>query len=205
MALCLQSEVGAGAGQRVDHDVHDRPRRFDEVIDAGDAHPAQAFLVLIRAAGRRPRITDSRAWDAEAADERAVGLTAHLWRVAVRASLDTLPSAIARLHDPVLRIRGAARRGAEHLPVELDLRMALVNRAHRLGKLRLDLAGRGARIASHVEINFGRGRREGRPLWPSRAQRRDMAFRKHGARRVTRGVLREPRLDLLDHPNRGNY
>src|SRR5689334_11695509 len=181
-AAILKTQFGTRSGERINYCIDDGASRLYEVTDTRNAHPAESLLVLRGTSARRPRIADARAGDSKPADQRAVGLAAHFGRLAVRAAFHTLPSAIARLNDPVLRIGCAAWDRAVHLPVEFDLWIALAHRAHRFRKLRLHLARRRAGVAAHVEIDLSRGRGEGRPLGPSGAQRRDMALGQHGAR-----------------------
>src|SRR5581483_421711 len=104
----LQAQFGAGAGQRIDHRVHDRARGADQIGHRDDAHPAQPLAELRRAIARRGWKSDPCTRNPHPANQRAIGLTAKRRRVAVRTPGDALPSAPARLDDPVLRIGCAA-------------------------------------------------------------------------------------------------
>src|ERR1700730_10115304 len=201
----LQTQLGARASESIDYRVHDRACRFYQIGDKSDAHSAESFLELGRAISRRPWEPDPCTRYPETPDQRAVSLTAQLGRFAMRTPLHMLPPAARRLDDPVIRIGRSPGTRAEHLPVHLDLRMARPNRSHRLGELRLNVRRARPWITPDVEIDFRGRRRERGLLRPSGAHRGDFAFRRDLARRIARGVFRDPRLELLDDARGRDY
>src|SRR5690606_31074618 len=91
-----------------------------------------------RCPGCRPRPADARSGYAVTTQSRAVGLPGEHVGDAVRALLDMLPAAFARLHDPVLRVSGAARCRAVLLPVQIQIGEARFEVVNEFGELRLD-------------------------------------------------------------------
>src|SRR5713226_3614827 len=201
----LQPQLGARASESIDYRVHDRACRFYQIWNISDAHSTESFLELGRAIPRRPWEPDPCTRYPETTDQRAVGLTTELGRFAMRTSLHKLPSAARRLDDPVIRIGRSPGTRAEHLPVHLDLRMARPNRPHGLGELRLHVRRARSRITPDVEIDFRGRRRESGLLRPTGAHRGDFAFRRDLARRIARGVFRDPRLELLNDARGRDY
>src|SRR5216684_1072418 len=201
----LQPQLGARASESIDYRVHDRACRFYQIRNISNAHSAESFFELGRAIPRRPWEPDPGTRYPETPDQRAVGLTTELGRFAMRTSLHMLPSAARRLDDPVIRIGRSPGTRAEHLPVRLDLRKARPNCSHRLGELRLHVRRARPWITPDVEIDFRGRRRERGLLRPTGAHRGDFALRRDLARRIARGVFRDPRLELFDNARGRDY
>src|SRR5262249_30817866 len=121
------------------------------------AHAAETLAIFVGRLVRHADPARARSRDAEIADHRDIGLAAGARRRRMRLALDLLPGANRRLDDPAFRVGGWARKRGRHVPLELDLGMTREDVGDGFLELRFDLGGWGARVATYVEIDFGRG------------------------------------------------